>query len=266
MAGHHGDFEFAWDAQVKKANKIGGLNGTNASCAVVAEVKLALDEASRQNGNNGMTIENTSIGWVYLWSDSYLNSFIKQKDNSVWILTATISPPAKDLSGSKFTVVLAIGKSSRDHTKVIEHFYQEISELKKGFKCYSSRHNKLINVAFGLLYHSADRPERHSLANTLDEGTYGLVSNYASVVCPQRLPACQKCYRYLVEKTMHNNNGDRPSCESCLCWTIEDLGDDRGEIYPVPKNYPRHTVLSARTDDDGNVSPPQIHPEGENRG
>ena len=241
MAGHHGDFQFAWDCEEGERNEE-GLNGSAAAAHLVGDVTLAL------NNGNGLTVGNTNIGWVYLWSDSYLNSFVKQKDNSVWILTATISPSAKDLSKRKFTVVLAIGKSSSDHTKVIEQFYKEISELKKGFKCYSSRHNRLVNVAFSLLYHSADRPERHSLTNTLDEGTYGLVSNYSAVICQEKLPACQKCYRYLLERIINNKKGDRPSCDNCLCWTIKECESDEEAIYPVPSKYPGHTELEPRPD------------------
>ena len=31
--------------------------------------------------------KQTKIGWLIFWSDSFLNSFIKQKGDSVWVLT-----------------------------------------------------------------------------------------------------------------------------------------------------------------------------------
>lgn len=237
MAGHHGNFEFIWDA-VDGKRSVEGLNGLGAATAVVLDVEQVLGEK----------VNRTSIGLVYFWSDSYLNSWVKQKDNSVWLFTATISPPASEISKKSCRVVLAIGKSSNDHSKVIEHFYKEILELRKGFKCYYAKHKQLIDVAFDLLYHSADRPERQSLGCTLGEGEYGMITNHAAIICPERLPACPNCLRSLLEKIIDHREGDIPSCENCLCWTIKHADKDKEAIYDVPKDYPRHTELDPRLD------------------
>jgi hypothetical protein len=118
------------------------------------------------HGAESKYVMKTSIGWVsfWFWSDSFLKSFIKQKDNSVWLYCVTISPPKEDISKGIYTQVLSIGKSGQDHhSAVVDHFHNEIKELEKGFQCYYASDNNIRQVAFSLLYHSADRPERQSL-------------------------------------------------------------------------------------------------------
>ena len=151
-------------------------------------------------------VTKTSIGWVSFWSDSFLKSFIKQKDNSVWLYCATISPPMEDRSKGIYTQVLAIGKSGQDHTAVVDNFYNEIKELEKGFQCYYTIDNNVRHVAFSLLYHSADRPERHSILNTLGERTYGKVTNYATEINTTKLLACMDCYKRHISNLKENTN------------------------------------------------------------
>ena len=96
MAGHHGLFEFAWDGHTQKPNK-DGLNGTQAMADLVNDIVDAL----KRDGLSDESIRETHIGWVYFWSDSFLRCFVKQKDNSVWILTVTICPPLNKLNSGR---------------------------------------------------------------------------------------------------------------------------------------------------------------------
>ena len=75
------------------------------------------------------------IGHLIFWSDSFLRCFIKQKENSVWILTVTVCPPNDKKSSGKYTIILAIGESSEDHTEVVESFTKQANELMEGFDC-----------------------------------------------------------------------------------------------------------------------------------
>ena len=159
IAGHHGDFDFIWDAsKARKSEK--GFNGTAAAKNACLETRNVL---MKEHGAELEYVTKTSIGWVSFWSDSFLKSFIKQKNYSVWLYCETISPPMEDISKGIYTQVLAIGKSGQDHTAVVDHFYNEIKELEKGFQCYYTIDNNVRHVAFSLLYHSADHPERHSI-------------------------------------------------------------------------------------------------------
>jgi hypothetical protein len=59
--------------------------------------------------------------------------------------------------------------------------------LRRVFNAISASDNNIQHVAFLLLYHSADRPERQSILNTLGDGTYGKVTNYAMEINPTKL-------------------------------------------------------------------------------
>ena len=237
LAGHRGGFDFTYDASNgQKSTK--GLNGTRAATDACIEVRRMLED---QHGKKSKYVLETSIGWVSFWSDSFLKCYTKQKDNSVWLYCVTISPPMEDISKGIYTQVLAIGKSGQDHSAVVQHYHDEIKELEKGFKCYYASDNNIRQVAFSLLYHSADRPERHSILNTLSEGIYGKVSNYAVELDNKKLPACKDCYKRLISNLKENTN-ERRECNKCFCWNI-DPNDKKQQNMKVPKDYPKHTEV-----------------------
>jgi len=55
-------------------------------------------EYFRLRGRHGANQDDVVF---YFWSDSFLRSFVKQNNNSVWISTVTISPPADKISTGK---------------------------------------------------------------------------------------------------------------------------------------------------------------------
>jgi hypothetical protein len=62
--------------------------------------------------NEGVSYDyiQTNVGWVYFWSDTFPSCFVKQKENSVWILTVNICPPVKEMnSGYYYIHVMALG-------------------------------------------------------------------------------------------------------------------------------------------------------------
>ena len=161
-AGHRGGFDFAWDGRLGIEGSIDGLNRTRAVQDLIKDIEVEMREAMRKKEPNRpqedieLAIKATSKGYIYFWSDSFLRCFVKQKDNSVWILTVTISPPWADINKGTYTHVLAMGKSGEDHTPVIDYYMREARELQRGFRCYFGNSNDIRYVAFGLLLHSAD--------------------------------------------------------------------------------------------------------------
>ncbi len=61
----------------------------------MADLVNDIVDALKSDGLSDESICETHIGWVYFWSDSFLQCFVKQKYISVWILTVTICPPLK---------------------------------------------------------------------------------------------------------------------------------------------------------------------------
>ena len=236
MAAHHGGFEYAHDGATKKDNR-SGLNGSRA----VGDLQVDVMKQLRKVGVKEDQLRDVNIGFLYFWSDSFLRCFVKQRDNSVWILTVTVSPPYNEKSSGKYTYVLAMGKSSNDHTKVIEFFHNEVRELMNGFDCYDCRKDEIRKTAFGLLFHSADRPERQSVAETRQEGDFGKVSNWAVNVSDKYFPACEECYCVITKEALMIGKRSTRQCNRCLCWTLNEEDSKKGhsEKYTaVPKDYP----------------------------
>ena len=232
MAGHQGDFNFAYDGRKRESNHE-GLNGTTAVKEVIADVIQEM----KYNGYSEDEIRHACLGYFYFWSDSFLRCFVKQKDNSVWILTVTVCPPQKEISTGKYTFVLAMGRSGADHTPVFEHYYKEAYELMKGFKCYLGISNDIVDVGFGLLNHLADRPERKLLNQTRKEGDYGKVTGYAVFVNPDKLAACKHCQAVIVRNALDFRENESRKCSRCLCWSIWE-GHDPSMYGKAPKDYP----------------------------
>ena len=174
----------------KRRNKE-GLNGTRAVDDLLEDVKAAMENS----GVSQEDIEKTPVGWIYFWSDGFLRCFIKQKDNSVWILTVTVCPPEALKSNGNNTYVLAMGKSSDDHTPVIEHYLQEAKDLMKGFECYFGDRNEIGRMSVSMVTWNADRPERHSILHTKKEGVYGKITSWSADVNETTFPACSRSHQ-----------------------------------------------------------------------
>lgn len=237
LAAHHGRFQFAWDAATQTSNK-DGLNGTDA----VADLVNDIGEAMSKKGMTRKEIRNTNIGWVYFWSDSFLRCFVKQRENSVWIFTVTICPPYTEINSGRYTIVLAMGKSSDDHTGVIEHYHSEVKELMTGFDCYFGDRNEFGKMAVGLLFNSADRPERQFISQTRKEGTFGKASNRAIALDLELFPDCVHCYHKRASAVSSGNViFQMPRCPHCFNWNA-DPNDKAQETIPVSANYPQRTI------------------------
>ena len=235
IAGHCCGFGFAWDGRNGKPNH-DGLNGTDAVCMMVNRVQHAMESKGIKQEDRS----KTSVGWMYFWSDSFLNCFIKQKDNSVWLFTVTLCPPFEDRNRGDYTIVLAMGKSTEDHTKVIEYYYKRARDLIEGFDCYLGDTNEIGRVAFGLLFHSADRPERHSVAGTRTEGDYGRVTGSSFKEDVDMLPACTKCYKNHANQMAKGNWTEivENKCAKCFNWSIDPTKEEQQTI-PTNENYPK---------------------------
>ena len=240
MAANHGGFSFAWDGITKRRN-CDGLNGSKAVKRLVKKIRRQLI----REGYSKKKVSEISIGYFYTWSDSFLRCFVKQKDNSVWIMTITVCPPYSDMSTGRYTYVVAMGKSSEDHTKVLEYFHHEIQDLLKGFKIFDASTNSVRSVVMPLLFISADRPERAAIAGTRQEGNWGKVTGYAVNINPKLFAACRGCYSAIAKEAVRTNDADgtefRTECKRCLCWTMS-TSDDPNMYSRVPAGYPTKQI------------------------
>jgi len=243
-AGHGAKFNFAWDPTrpAGALRNTDGLNGTKA----VRDLLKDIIEAQKRDGHDDEVVKATSMGWIYFWSDSFLRCFVKQKENSVWILTVTICPPESEKSSGAYTHILAMGKSGEDHTPVIEHYLKEYTKLMKGFDCYFGESNDVRRMAVGMLCWNADRPERQMIGETRKEGDFGKVTGYAVKVDEDLFPACHACYRSLVRTMIGadeegSDTGHPPACtgeKNCFNWTLDPNAEEQRTVRPR-EGYPK---------------------------
>ena len=233
-AAHGAVFNFGFDAAKKPEDQnMQGLNGTRAFKALVVDV---IDHQRSKTTVGGMAQKGIKIGYIYLWSDGFLNCFIKQKENNVWIITVTICPPENKKSSGKYTHVLAMGRSCENHTKVFEHYLEECKELMDGFNCYFGNTNEICRVAFGLLTLHGDRPVRQAIAHNRKEGHYGKVTGMAAPVDEKKLPSCHECLKRRVGAMLGETMPQKIKCRHCFDWSLEDTEAQR--TVPVEKGHP----------------------------
>ena len=257
MAGLGTRFNFVQDGT--KINR-DGLNGTQAADYLRVQATKHM-EADKSLSDE--QIRGAKIGWFYFWSDSFLRCFVKQKDNSVWVLTVTVCPPEDQKSNGANTRVLAIGKSSDNHTPVIDYYIREAWKIRSGFPCYLGAEKKICHVTFWMITWNADRPERQVLSGTRKEGVYGMFTGWAMSLngCVEKFVACEKCYERTLLKIFGRteNLQNDGTCNQCFDWTLKSQCPSQQAALP-PKDYP----ASSEDPEDDEGAPPGRKP-GENR-
>ena len=165
----------------------------------------------------------TKYGSFLLWSDGFIRSFVKQKDNNVWIMTVTLPDPNGSATSKYHTYCLSIGKSSNDHQPVVDHYLKEIEMLTNGVKLFDPETGKYINVQMGLLAYIADRPERHAILNQAQAGHFGQRTLWCSVVDHKNLPYCKVCFKKEINSLMSDIHSPSTlaTCGRCCQWDMK---------------------------------------------
>ena len=245
-AGHGARFNFNYDPRREDGEKLNneGLNGTPA----MWDLKKDIVKAMKAAGQSDEEIARTSIGYIYFWSDAFLRCFVKQKDNSVWVLTVTICPHESDKATGANTYILAMGRSGKevDHSRVIDHYVKECQGLMKGFDVYFGDTNEIGRMAVGMLAWNADRPERQSISNTRQEGIYGKIVGWSANVSEEKFPACIRCHRKRVLEMLggseEGEDQEELRCTQCLDWTLDKNESNEDQKTDKPsKDYPKES-------------------------
>ena len=229
----HG-IELAWLQDSTGHQNTDGINGTRKAQELLQKLRTS-----------SVTLDTptvVAIGHIILWSDGFLRTWVKQKDNSIWILTATICPPMGYALSPFHTYCLAIGNSQEKHDRVIDYYMRELRTMRIAKQRYCAIQNTFISTAFDLLVYIADRPERDSILHTLNGGTYGKRSRHAAYIDQAKLPSCRTCSQKLIlhvrnTRTQHRNT-HHVVCNRCCNWEFY-AGSNALNYHPCPKAYPR---------------------------
>jgi hypothetical protein len=212
------------------------INGSKAAAELLEKLRAGVSDP-----------DHTAFGAVILWSDGFCRTYVKQKDNSVWILTVTFLNTDNKTKSSMHTYCIAIGKSSADHTPILEIVMKQLEGLQKQRTRYCGITGSFVKTSFGVIAYSTDRIERCVVMNTSQLGTFGQRSHWACAIDPVTLPMCDACFRRLMS-TLQDSPfpllevfGEQGNvCQECCQWDCDMA------IGPLPENYP--TVSSGGDD------------------
>ena len=110
-----------------------------------------LDKLKYKVRLNGGDPEKTLYGVIVLWSDGFVTSWVKQLDNSCWMVTVTICSP--DGVKTTNTYIIALGFSKYDHTCVVSSIMEEVEQLENGkMRLYNEGGvSRIVNTSFGVV-------------------------------------------------------------------------------------------------------------------
>ena len=178
-----------------------------------------------------------------LWSDGFSAASIRSVGSSIWMLTATISPPNTSKISKYHTHVLSIGLKEWDHRPVINHYTNEIqSKIRVGKMRYCGISKKEIHTVFDVLVYLGDRKERDELVGVRSGTHFGLCWGYSMPMNPSVMSSCTNCQNKRMMWLRHWNATNLAtedyvsSCAKCRDWNI--TGTTAPFQYNKPKNYP----------------------------
>jgi len=152
--------------------------------------------------------------------DSFLSSWVKQKRNSVWVITITIGNPAGERS-DQHTFVIGIGPSAASHHNVIANVLEQIQELRKPKLRYCGKTKRFILTAFDIIAYLSDRPERSCITFTSLMGAFGRRFQYAAFCDEALLPSCSNCYKRRICSMFGVDINNVPVCPFCCDWDYD---------------------------------------------
>lgn len=211
------------------------INGCQASAELLQTLRSQVNDPN-----------NTAFGAIVIWSDGFCRTYVKQKDNSVWIMTITFLNTDNKTKSPMHTYCVAMGKSSANHTPVFEIMMKQLEEIQRERRRYCGISGEWMKTSFGVLAYSTDRIERCFLLNTSQLGNFGQRSHWACAIDPKTLPMCKTCFNRLVG-TLRNSkfplldvfNDTGNTCQDCCRWDCDNA------VGPLDDKYPRLSGNSA---------------------
>ena len=195
------------------------------------------------------------FGYFTTWHDAFLQSYVKQKMNNVWLYIVNFPDSRLTKTSRYHTYCVAVGSGHLDHTPVLDWFSKQMEGLLKGTKVYCARRQKCIHVKIGAVANMTDRPEKASSLCTMLLGRFGRIASWAADVHPRVLPDCNKCHgnrlSNIIAEGLRAVKLDG-KCGRCCQWDLTSKSPSLKKIKP-PKNYPKNTDIGAPTPPDRTI-------------
>ena len=186
--------------------------------------------------------EDPMILYLLFWSDDFEGSMLRKNKNSVWLKTVTICPPHDQVTSTKYTYVIAIGRKGSDHDEINKLHNEELEQLNKCTYRYYGASNvrRNIPVIVKVMAVLADRPERSSMNYILQHnGTTTKRWRYAGNISIEHLPSCSRCFKGRINNMQSYKYIE---CQHCCDWNYNV--DNQHIRQPLPEHYPtqQHTA------------------------
>lgn len=232
-----------------------GINGSSAATKLLKRLREIV-------AAEGKDPKKTAFGYLILWSDGFVTSWVKQKDNKCWCMTVTVAPPKGNDRSIFHTHCIALGKGG-DHHSLIVNMLDELDEIRKGKMRYDGAQKKWIHTSFDIIVYMADRPERSEIIRALSHT--GLTSKrfrYAAYGSASDLSPCDDCLAKMVRNVVQNslilNVDECASRSKCCNWNYKD-GSSWKSVSPRPRTYPEkvseHSKATIGVPDGRDVEP-----------
>ena len=189
-------------------------------------------EASKNYDSNAQPM----ILYLLFWSDDFEGAMLRKNKNSVWLKTVSICPPHEQVTSTKFTYVIAIGRKGSDHDEINKLHIEELKQLQKCKNRYygASHIRRNIPVIVKVMAVLADRPERCSMNYILQHnGTTTKRWMYAGFIDAQYFPSCAQCF---LRRIKNVQSYKFTTCQHCCDWNYEI--DNQHIRQPLPEHYP----------------------------
>ena len=189
------------------------------------------------------------MGYILLWSDGYQAAALRDLHGSLWLLTATISPPTTSKIATYHTFIMSVGSKKAVHREVVEYYLQECREMSKGVWRFCGRTKSWIHTAFDMLVYVADRPEREEIVGIRKGSKYGNQAwGYSMKVNEKTFGSCETCAvqrrRWMThwsqELTIPASIALPARCGQCCDWNL--VGDTRPFQHAKPANFPKTSM------------------------
>ena len=219
-----------------------GINGSNAADVFLEKLRKIVEE-------NGHDPDKTAFGYLIFWSDGFLTSFVKKKDNSCWCMTVTVAPPLDNQRSIFHTHCISLGTKNGDHDVVILEKLEELEMIRKGKWRYDGRKKSWVFTSFDIIVYMGDRPEKHEVLHTLNHA--GLTSKrmrYAAFTDPAVLPSCDECLCDMLHILINNSDVQdhrNRTCRTCCNWEYSDKPAWK-KSAPRPNNYPETITVQTQ--------------------
>ena len=178
-------------------------------------------------------------GYLTTWSDAFLNNFVKQKLNNVWLYTITLPDVRHNATSPFHTYCVAVGSGYLNHTPVLDWYSEGLEPLMKGRVYYCSFRRQFIQAKFGVVAALADRPEKSFILKTALLGTFGRIASWATEIYADSLADCPKCFerRLMAILKDRHNPGELPECQNCMQFDLKSKSPAVKKLQ-LPEKYP----------------------------